>query len=562
MASILILIGLLGAPAWAEPAGGAPQTGTVAANRKDLGPRGDIVIDILNVSDAPLQGVLRGIAKFSGLNIAIGPDLQGRVTVYFESVKVKDALETVLKLNDLSFIVSENIVVVLPASRLGEERAILDVDVISPQYLSVADLEQGLKQLKTSQGTISVNEESNSVIIQDTPQGIDQLRRVLTAMDRPRAQVDVEAHLVEITLGDNLDLGIDWSFFKAQDSGDNLSLNADSNLGRALTAPANRILSGGSLDFGYTRGFGTVTGFLNALSKKTSVKVLANPNIIVLDNKTNSIDITNQIPFVETNVSQGVITESVQFMTVGINLQVTPHITNDDHVVMNTVVDQSIAGPRITLGNSNAFDVQRRKATNDLIVQSGQTVAVGGLVNTSLSRSYDKVPLLGDLPLLGAAFKKKSLEEERTELMLFLTPTVIREHRPLSTRQETALAEFAPAVKDFDVIKDKTYEYQGKEREKRAQKEEKKRLSEIEAREQAILAAEATAQKESEKKAAMAAKQAEQQQKEAEKAAEAQRKADEKKAREAQKAQKGAEKKQSGGKSSQSTRGGDENTQN
>ncbi|MBE7560638.1 hypothetical protein HS125_17560 [bacterium] len=530
-AAALILFGLLWAPLWGQ----TPEGASVAANRKDLGPQGDIIIDSLNFSDAPLQGVLRGIAKFSNLNIAVGPEVQGSATVYFENVRVKDALETVLRLNNLSYIVSENIVVVLPAARLGEERAILDVDVITPQYLSVGELEAGLKELKTSQGTISVNEESNSVVVQDTPQGIAQLRRVLAAMDRPRAQVNVEAHLVEITLGDNLDLGIDWGFVKATDSGDRLSLTGDSNLGRALTAPANRLLSGGSLDFGYTRGFGSVTGFLNALSQKTSVKVLQNPNIIVLDNKTNSIDITNQIPFVETNVSQGVITESVQFMTVGIKLLVTPHITEDDHVVMHTLVDQSIAGPRVTLGNSNAFDVQRRKAENDLIVLSGQTVAVGGLVNTNLSRSYDKVPILGDVPLVGPLFKKKSTDEERTELILFLTPTVIREHQRLTPRQETALAEFGPALSDFDALRDKTYEYQQKERQKRAQKAEKARLAEIEAREKAILAAEEEARRQSQKQAEQAARQAEKAQKEAEKAAAQQRKEEEKERRDARK---------------------------
>ena len=485
-AAILLLLCLLGTSLSAQE---VPGRGTIPTDRKDLGPKGEVIIDVFNVSEAPLQAVLRGIAAFSGLNIAIGPDVRGAVTVYFENVTVKDALETVLKLNDLSFIMQENIVVVLPSSKTGEDKAILEVAVITPQYITVDELATSLDNLVTTDGEITVNQQSNSVIVQDTPRGIAQIREILVAIDRPRPQVKVEAHLVEVTLNDSLDLGIDWSFLKAVDSGDSLSLNADSNLGRALSAPSNRLLSGGSLDFGYARGFGTVTAFLNALSQKTNVKVLANPNIIVLDNKTNVIEIQNLIPFVETNVSQGVITESVMFQETGLKLTVTPHITDDDHVVMNTEVVQRIPGPRITLGNTNAFDVQERRATNDLIVLSGQTVAVGGLVNTNLARSVDKVPFLGDMPLVGNLFKRRNVEEERTELMLFITPVVIRERQPLTARQSEALAEFGPALNDYDILREEAYGWQKEERAKREVKADRSRLREIEKREKEILKA-------------------------------------------------------------------------
>jgi type IV pilus secretin PilQ/predicted competence protein len=547
-APTLVLMGLLMAPLMAQVnMGGMPSDGTAGppaalADGKDLGEEGEVIIDFLNVQDEELKTVLRGIGLVSGLNIVMGQDISGRVSLFVRKVKVKNVLETVLRINKYGYLKRDNIVMILPASVLGEADEIRITEVIQMQHLDVSTLKTDLEQITGEGGDIAVNEQSNSLIVKDTPEGIKHLRRIIEEMDQPRMQVSVEAHLVEITLGDDFDLGIDWNFTKSVDPDDTLTANSGSNLGRALTVPANRVLSGGIFDFGYTRGFGTVTGFLSALESKTNVKVLANPNIVILDNHVGTIEIQDQIPFVETNISQGVITESITFQETGIKLVVTPQITRDKVVHLHTMVEQRIAGPRITLSNSSAFDVQHRRAENDLILKSGQTMAIGGLINTSIARTYDRVPVLGHIPIVGALFTKKAFQESRTEMIMFITPNVydtLSHH--LSPRQEDALSEFAPALEDIDYQKKETFEKDSVKREQRREQEQQKRLKEIEKQEQEILKADEEARKQAERRADDQMREAEKMRKQAEKEEMARVKAEEARMKKEEKAHRKAE---------------------
>lgn len=404
--------------------------------RRDLGEKGQIVIESLELNQADIGDVVRLLARLAGINIITG-DIRGSITVYLESVTVQDAMEAILASQGYGFIFDGNIVRVVEASRLGEDRVQTITETFILNYLPAADVANTLKNvfkggqsLGGSFSQIEANVEANAVIVVDTPSKMEDIRRLIYILDRRFEQVEIEGRFIEISYTQDQQWGVDWQYF--QDPANALDVNL-------APQPLDAQNVAGQFKFAVISGSNNLNGFIQALETNNDIRILANPKILALENQPALIELIDEIPFVEANISQGVITESVQFQETGIRLQVTPSIAHDDDgtfVRMTLDLEQRIPGPNVVLQNSIAFPIDSRHAQTDLIVPDETTIIIGGLKSNDLTYTYEKIPFLGSVPFLGTPFRRRAKNDNQTELILFVTPRVIYTNPPLDMKEQ------------------------------------------------------------------------------------------------------------------------------
>lgn len=472
---------------------------------KDLGERGQRILPSLDLYDAELGVVLRAIAKFSGLNIISSDSVSGKVTLYLENVSVKSALDAILTTNGYAYVYKDNVVYVLPAAQLGEDKVKTITRVHFLQYLDAAEVEQSLSEVFTGGGggssggsPIAANPSSNSIIITDTPDQVEKIVALLNEIDRPFKQVRIESRLLEMRYGYDEQIGIDWTYYEAGSPGNRVDINlTPQDYASGLTSIA------GMYQFGLVRDGGkTLMGFLQAEGQSNNIKILANPSVTALHNVKAIIKITNEIPYVEANVSQGTITESVAYKETGITLEVTPRINDEGVISMRVKPTQRIAGARVILQNSNAFPIDERSVETELRVPDASTVVIGGLRSSETIKTRKKVPMLGDVPILGNLFKRRLDDITQTELLLFITPTVVKDFGLGATeRKHYDRFDQMNEKLDIEVKKEEDLEAARLKREKEAERKreerELKRAREERAKELSRLEKDAPAPRES-----------------------------------------------------------------
>ncbi len=262
------------------------------------------------------------------------------------------------------------------------------------------------------------NEENNSLLIFATGEEYRFLQEALTSLDVPARQVMIEAVFAEITLNDTLRYGLNWSF--DTDEGTIAFSEADSG-GIASDFPGFSALYTGSSD---------ARVVLNAIQSFTDVKVLSSPKILVLNNQTATLQIGDQVPIV-TQQWQGTVTgdapliNTVELRDTGVMLDVTPRINESGVVIIDVSQEVSDVVETVSSGIDSPT-IQQRQIQTTVVVSEGNTIALGGLIRETASRGNSGVPLLKDIPGLGNLFRSNTRSDRRTELMVLLTPYVMR----------------------------------------------------------------------------------------------------------------------------------------
>ncbi|GAH71199.1 unnamed protein product, partial [marine sediment metagenome] len=242
---------------------------------------------------------------------------------------------------------------------------------------------------------------------------------IISELDQPPPQVLIQVLLAEVRLDDTTDFGVDWNFAatsgsKSIDTGTNFGIQTD--IGKS---GFNLAISGSELSF-----------FLRALQAQGRLEVLSRPQILASDNQEAEINVGQRVPFIRDSriTEQGTTLNTLDYEDVGIILRVTPRINPDGSVRMEVSPEiSSIADSTVQVSETvNAIIVNSRRADTTVTVQDGHTIVIGGLITTEDQKREDKVPLLGDLPGLGWLFKKTKLVKIRTELLIILTPHVLR----------------------------------------------------------------------------------------------------------------------------------------
>jgi len=399
--------------------------------------------------DTPIDDVIRIIADQADVDIIKSPSVTGKVTATLTNVPLEEALNNILAAHGYAYVASRNMIRVAPAEEIDQSSERLVNRIYRITYASIKEVETALEKFISGHGSLSSNPGTSNIIVTDTESKIKAIDTFINEIDRITPQILVEARIYDITSKDRLDLGVEWQagrntiFADSTGSsvatgtgalGSNPSKDRDpfitgifgGDTGKALTAT-------GALRFGWLNSGIDIDMLIKAQQDIIDAKLLANPRILVLDNETAMIKIVSEIPFQElTESSDGGTVGSTSFREVGVELEVTPHLARDEMIRLNLKPEFSVKTEDVTLGTgqSNLFDqpiVDRREADTTLLIRNGQTAVLGGLRKKQVSKQTSKIPLLADIPLVGALFKFEGEDTVNSEMVVFVTPWIVKQ---------------------------------------------------------------------------------------------------------------------------------------
>jgi type IV pilus assembly protein PilQ len=421
----------------------------------------------LNFQDIEVRAVLQLLAETSGLNVVVSDSVTGNVTLRLDSVPWDQAMDIILTTKGLAMRQVGNVILVAPAAEIAaRERQELeskkDIQQLAPlrseflqvNYAKASDLANllrgaaGAGALLSERGSVSVDERTNTLLIYDTAERIADVRRLVAALDIPVRQVLIESRIVVANDDFSRDLGARMGVSYMRDRGqdglisitgsgqgtDTIMVANDAGAARPLLAPTlldrynvNLPISEPAGRFGLAiLGQDTLIDIeLAAAQAEGRGEIVSSPRVITANQKQAVIEQGVEIPFQEAAASGATAT---QFKKAVLSLTVTPQITPDDRIILDLEVTQDTVGqfvPSATGGQVPSIDT--RKVITQVLVNDGETVVLGGIFETERRDSEDKVPILGDIPVLGHLFKRTSTASNKRELLIFVTPKILRE---------------------------------------------------------------------------------------------------------------------------------------
>jgi len=426
----------------------------------------------LNFQDIDVRSVLQLLADTSGQNIVVSDSVSGNLTLRLQNVPWDQALDIVLRTKGLDKRRQDNVIIIGPTEELAaREKAELaahkEVQELSPthsefmqvNYAKVTDLAKLIKttnakdSLLSPRGSLSFDERTNTLLVSDTSDKLADIRRLVQTLDVPVKQVLIEARIVIVSDTFERDLGARFGVTSAQKNGSNgllsitgngtgadtMTQSAISNLASTgkvtpVTTPTldNRYQvnlpaanTNGSIGLSLLGGSYIVDLELSAAQNEGKSETISSPRIITANQKQASIMQGVEIPYQE-SASSGATT--TQFKNAVLSLKVTPLITPDNRVILDLDVADDAVGAQVTSATGGSVpSIDTREITTQVLVNDGQTVVLGGILDTTKTKSADKVPFLADIPVLGNLFKSTVDINNKTELLIFITPKILRE---------------------------------------------------------------------------------------------------------------------------------------
>lgn len=421
----------------------------------------------LNFQDIDVRTVLQIIADFTGFNLVASDSVEGSITLRLKNVPWDQALDIVLKSQGLAKQQMGNVMMIGPADQLAsrqkiemeanrqvEEYAPLHTEFIQVRYAKASDLlalvaaEGGML---TERGSASVDERTNTILVQDTSSSIEAVRRAVAVLDVPVRQVLIEARIVVASTNLGEDLGIRWGggygvVQNGEVNGDADRVNfAGGNLASATAfhnnvinqingqTPADIDLSEASVvnlpvnsANATTFAFGVNTFDyildmeLSALESDGKAEIISQPRVITADGQTAKIQAGTEIPY-EQATSSGAT--SIVFKEAVLKLEVTPQITPDDRILMDLIINKDAVGQLF----NNIPSIDTNEVVTQVLVDNGETIVLGGIFQSDEIVQVDKTPFFGDLPVIGRLFRRTSYKEDKSELLVFITPRLVKD---------------------------------------------------------------------------------------------------------------------------------------
>ena len=393
----------------------------------------------LNLKDADIKDTLQKFSELTSLNIVLDPEVSGKVTVSLTDIPWDQALELILKINGLGYILEGNVMRIAPIAKLSreetEKKRLLEAQdnnrplktVIQKISYAPGPIVVGTaKTVMTSRGEITLDAYSNTLIIKELPENLPTVLDLIRTLDQPIPQVLIEARIVEATRTFGRNFGVDWSFQGVADAAhgnttglifpNNGSVNGQVSLpsgNQLLRFRLGNVLDTFRLDFA-----------LSAAESRGLVKVVSTPRIVTQNYKPASIQSGFQIPVQTTSNN----TTTVTYVDATLNLTVTPLITSEGTVIMDIAVTkrEPAVGLITSGGGGGNVPLTTRDAKTRLMVKDGGTSVIGGIFKLTSNDSQTMVPGLWKIPLLGNLFKNKIERQDSDELMIFITPRILK----------------------------------------------------------------------------------------------------------------------------------------
>lgn len=410
----------------------------LAQSKADLFPYSGEEID-LNFQNVELRSVLQIIAEVAEKNLVVGDEVGGNITLRLKNVPWDQALDIILQTNGLDKRIVGNVMLIGGASQIAErERQELEAqeqvknlaplltEYVQINYRSASEMKAYLEQanLISERGFLLADDQTNILMVRETAVSIEEIRRTLNRFDVEVAQIMVEARIVTASSSFAKSLGVKWGLSGSLDNG-------DVQIGQTISGPGNVGVSadglnvdfgvaGPTLAIGFLRNNLLLAAELSALESTGNGEVISQPKVITTNGKAANITSGQQIPY--QTVEDG--STSTAFKDVALTLNVTPQLNPGDRIAMDLAINQDSIGR--TLANGE-ISINTNQLNTSVVVNDGDTIVLGGVFRTEASEGVEKVPLLGDLPVVGAAFRNKQMTEQKNELLIFITPKLIRE---------------------------------------------------------------------------------------------------------------------------------------
>ncbi|MCK8078421.1 type IV pilus secretin PilQ family protein [Vibrio sp. 1CM2L] len=412
----------------------------------------------INFQDIPVRNVLQLIADYNYFNLVVSDSVAGNLTLRLDGVPWQQVLDIILQVKGLDKRVDGNVILVAPKaeldlreqqalekSRLEEELGELKSEIIKINFAKATDIAdmiggEGAVSMLSDRGSITIDERTNSLLIRELEENIAVIRGIIESLDIPVKQVQIEARIVTVTEGNLDELGVRWGVSSTNGSftvGGSIEGNHPSaitpydddsgssviddylNVNLGATSP-----NASSIAFQVAKlGSDTLLDLeLSALQQESKAEIISSPRLITTNKKPAYIEQGTEIPYLESSSSGAT---SVAFKKAVLSLKVTPQITPDNRLVLDLSVTQDRPGQVVKTGTGEAVAIDTQRIGTQVLVNNGETVVLGGIFQHSVSSTVDKVPLLGDLPVLGALFRRSYENVGKSELLIFVTPKVV-----------------------------------------------------------------------------------------------------------------------------------------
>lgn len=396
-------------------------------------PKDTLAVDF---PDEDIRSILRNVADLFELNLVVPDTLQGRTSIKLRDVTWRQIYQVILSPIGYTFVEDGNIIKIVTVDSLAQEPATTEVFIIN--YAKAADLKGSIEPLiEGPGGKLVVDARSNALVITERPSRLNRIREIVEQLDKATDQVMIEAKFIEVTDSDLKNLGVNWTSlgnYTVGASPVDLLVRGGSagsigtNTGGAVPG-TDPTLAGGA--FGAVLTAPQFNTTLRALQTGSNSRVISNPTVVTLNNSPAEIAVAEEypIPNYTYNPEIGAFEISgFEYKPVGIILKVTPQVNSQGLIRLSLQPTISALGELVSFGGASGAEIPRiraRKTDTQVSLQSGHTLAIGGLIDSSITKGKTKVPLLGEIPILGRLFKSDSTDSRSSNLLIFITANTI-----------------------------------------------------------------------------------------------------------------------------------------
>ncbi|MFT7673647.1 MAG: type IV pilus assembly protein PilQ, partial [Gammaproteobacteria bacterium] len=413
----------------------------------------------LNFQDIEVRSVLQLLADFTGLNLVVSDSVQGNLTLRLKNVPWDQAMDIILKTKGLAQRRSGNVILIAPTDEITareklelesrkqvEELERLRTEFVKVNYAKAEDMAELLNQkdnaILSPRGSVSVDIRTNTLLVKDTNSSLVNVRQLLAELDIPVRQVLIETRVVIANDDFSKELGVRFGVannsYGGNQAGDGAVVSGDifginNSLGTSGGGEAFDALNvnlpvqnpAGTFALALAKlPFGTLLEMeLSAAQVEGRGEVVSSPRVITADSHTARIEQGVEIPYLELDEGKA----TLKFRKAVLSLEVTPQITPDDRVIMDLDVHKDSRGEDVSFGEGiSAPSIDTREVQSQLLVDNGQTVVLGGIYETEQITQVTRVPFFSDLPIIGNLFKSTSNIDDRSELLIFVTPKILQ----------------------------------------------------------------------------------------------------------------------------------------
>ncbi len=385
----------------------------------------------IELRDAEVGDVLKALAQQGGMNIILGADVAGKISVSFKDIGFKDAMEMIIKAHGLTYTVQNNI---LWAGKRVDTSGEMVMETVRLNYADAASAAAQAKSVMSADGIVIADQRTGAVFLRDLPVYVQRAKTLLKALDAQTPQVVIEARIVEATNSFARELGIQWGGTYSEGS------NAYTGSSALPASPGGRNFAVNLPSASTTAGLGMVLGNLSkklmldvqlsAAESRGEVRIISSPKISTINNRPAAIHsgltfrVKTNLTTTGTTTSAATTGTGLESIKTGIDLTVTPRISDDDFILMQLSTNKS--DPDFTHTVDGIPGVSEKSASTYVLVKDGDTVVIGGLYKSIDSESSAAVPFLETIPLIGALFKNSAKNRLHEELLVFITPRIVK----------------------------------------------------------------------------------------------------------------------------------------